>query len=140
MSTDVSIRQATPSDTDAIHALLRPFVAQRLLLDRTEAELIELTRHGFVAIAADTCVGFAAIEVYSTKLAELQCLAVRGDFQSAGVGRRLVQNCVQRARDLDVMEILAISSSENFLHSCGFDYSLPDQKKALFYKLRPRHP
>lgn len=140
MSTNLLIRQATPADVPSIHALLRPYVAQRLLLDRTEAELIELTRHGFVAVADDHCIGFAAIEIYSAKLAELQCLAVRHDHQGTGIGQKLVQACIDRARDLNVMEILAISSSEHFLNSCGFDFSLPDQKKALFYQLRPRHP
>ena len=141
---NVSIRQALPSDAAPIHALMRPYVAQHLLLDRTEAEVIELTRHGFVAIASEEgrekCVGFSAIEVYSPKLAELQCLAVHAKYQRDGVGRALVQACVDRARDLNVMEVLAISSSEDFLHGCGFDYSLPDQKKALFCQLRPRHP
>lgn len=174
------IRQALPSDTAAIHALLRPYVAQRLLLSRTEAELIELTRHGFVAeyikpsagdaelsdpapdpvsmntaavsmnTAAGTdtaaggsgipkCVGFSAVEIYSPKLAELQSLAVHHEFRRTGIGRLLVRACVDRARSLGVMEVLAISSSEDFLKSCGFDYSLPDQKKALFCQLRPRH-
>ena len=160
----VSIRQALPSDVAAVHALLRPYVAQRLLLSRTEAELVELTRHGFVAEAAigdgsacpegasgaegtsretpeplRRCVGFSAVEIYSPKLAELQSLAVHHDFRGTGIGRHLVRACVDRARDLGVMEVLAISSSEDFLKSCGFDYSLPDQKKALFCQLRPRH-
>lgn len=140
----LSLRQALPDDARAIHALLRPFVMQRLLLSRTQAELIELSRHGFVAMlpASDgepeRCVGFSAVEVYSPKLAELQCLAVHPDHQRSGVGRRLVQLCVDRARDLGIMEVMAISSSEVFLRSCGFDYSLPDQKKALFCQLRPR--
>lgn len=139
-SENTTIRQALASDAAAIHAILRPYVAQRLLLDRTEAELIEMTRHGFVAVTdTDRCVGFCAVEVYSAKLAELQCLAVHADFQGAGVGRDLVKACVARAKDLNVMEILAISSSEEFLHACGFDYALPDQKKALFCQLRPRH-
>lgn len=137
------IRQALPNDAEAIHALMRPFVMQRLLLSRTQAEIIELTRHGFVAISRNSrnleeVVGFSAIEIYSTKLAELQCLAVHPHFQGSGVGRSLVRHCVQRARDLNVMEILAISSSEVFLKNCGFDYALPDQKKALFCQLRPR--
>ena len=116
---------------------------QRTLLARTEAEIIELTRHGFAAeIQGDdnqpSVIGFSAIEIYSTKLAELQCLAVHHDHRNVGVGNALVQCCVERARDLGVMEILAISASEDFLKSCGFDYSLPDQKKALFCQLRPR--
>jgi amino-acid N-acetyltransferase len=139
----IAIRQALPSDAAAIHALLRPYVMKRLLLARTEAELIELTRHGFVATKMDgdheaMLVGFSAVEIYSPKLAELQCLAVHHEFQGSGVGRALVATCVQRAKELNVMEVMAISSSEQFLQSCGFDYSLPDQKKALFCQLRPR--
>ena len=138
----IEIRQALPNDSAAIHALLRPYVSRRLLLQRSEAEIIELTRHGFVAeIGKDSVVqpiGFAAVEIYSSKLAELQCLAVHHQHQNTGVGKRLVDACLERARDLNVMEVLAISSSEEFLRSCGFDFSLPDQKKALFCQLRPR--
>jgi amino-acid N-acetyltransferase len=140
---DVQVRQAVPGDAEMIHALLRPFVMQRLLLSRTESELIEMTQNGFVALHNQgddrpQLVGFSAIEVYSPKLAELQCLAVRSDYQGTGVGRQLVSKCIDRARELNVMEILAISSSEKFLQSCGFDFALPDQKKALFCQLRPR--
>jgi amino-acid N-acetyltransferase len=140
---ELSVRQALPSDAEAIHALLRPYVMQRLLLSRTEAEIIELTRHGFVASRMEgdreiELAGFSAIEIYSSKLAELQCLAVQNEYQGSGVGGVLVRNCIERARDLNVMEILAISSSEKFLKSCGFEFSLPDQKKALFCQLRPR--
>ncbi len=140
----VSIRKAMPTDADAIHALLRPYVAQRLLLARTEAEVIELTRHGFVAVKQESgkekCLGFAAVEIYSAKLAELLSLAVHHEYRHIGVGKMLVDHCVKRAKDLGVMEVMAISSSEDFFKSCGFDYSLPDQKKAFFFPLRPRHP
>jgi amino-acid N-acetyltransferase len=36
------------------------------------------------------------------------------------------------------MEILAISTSDKLFEKLGFDYSLPDQKRALFYQLRSR--
>lgn len=135
---DFELRQALPTDAPDIHALMRPFVSQHLLLSRSEAEVIELTRHGFLAMKEQRCMGFAAVEVYSPKLAELQCLAVHPDAQRHGVGRRLVGMCIDRARSLGIMEVLAISSSEDFLRTCGFDFSLPDQKKALFYQIRPR--
>jgi amino-acid N-acetyltransferase len=134
----IEIRQALATDAAAIHALMRPFVSQHLLLARSEAEIIELTRHGFVAMQGIRCLGFSAVEIYSPKLAELQCLAVHPEAQRTGVGRKLVAACIDRARELGVMEVLAISSSEEFLRSCGFDFSLPDQKKALFYQIRER--
>ena len=139
----LSIRQAAAHDAEIIHALLRPYVMQSLLLARTEPEIIELTRHGFVAeVPADDhelrIVGFSAVEIYSSKLAELQCLAVQAQYQGTGVGKALVTACVDRARELGVMEVMAISSSEDFLKTCGFEFSLPDQKKALFCQLKPR--
>lgn len=137
--TDFELRQAVPADARSIHALMRPFVSQHLLLSRSEAEVIELSRHGFVAMHGEKCLGFAAVEIYSPKLAELQCLAVHPDAQRHGMGRKLVAMCIDRARSLGIMEVLAISSSEDFLRSCGFDFSLPDQKKALFYQIRPRN-
>jgi len=134
----ITYRQATPDDADVIHAILRPYVSNRKLFARTEAEVIELTRHGFIAEIGGRAVGFAAVEVYSRKLAEVQSLAVRADYQGRGIGHELVGRCVQRAKELGVVEVMAISSSDEFLKSCGFDYSLPDAKRALFYQLQPR--
>lgn len=139
----VRIRQALPTDVAAIHALMRPYVSRRSLLARTEPELVDLTRNGFVAQRDSqqndaAVIGFSAVEIYSQKLAELQCLAVHADFQGSGLGRELVQRCVARAKELGVMEVMAITSSESFFHGCGFDFALPDQKKAMFCQLRPR--
>jgi len=134
----ITYRQATPDDADMIHAILRPYVANHKLFARTDAEVVELTRHGFIAEVGGRPVGFAAVEVYSRKLAEVQCLAVRAEHQGRGIGHELVARCVQRAKELGVVEVMAISSSEEFLKSCGFDYALPAQKRALFYQLQPR--
>lgn len=136
---DISLREATADDTLAICEFLEPFVLERLLLRRSEQELRELTKHAFIAFSGDKCIGFSAIEIYSRKLAEIQCLAVAAEFREQGIGRELVNRCAARAKQLGVMEVMAISSSDRFLQSCGFEYALPDQKKALFYQLRERH-
>ena len=135
----ILIRAASPVDAEPLHAFLEPYVRQRMLLRRSVEEISELTKHGFLAEAEGRCVGFAAIEIYSRKLAEVQCLAVLEDYRARGIGRELVLRCIDRARQLGVMEVMAISSSDQFLRGCGFDYSLPDQKRALFCQLRPRH-
>ena len=138
-STDsVSYRLATMDDVDGLLAFLEPYVQGRKLLRRSPEEIALLTKHGFVAESNHGIVGFSAIEIYSRKLAEIQSLAVADAYQGRGIGKRLVMMCLDRARELDVMEVLAISSSEEFLRGCGFDFSLPDQKKALFCQLRPR--
>jgi N-acetylglutamate synthase-like GNAT family acetyltransferase len=130
------IRAATERDLPALAALIEPFVAQRKLLPRTEQDLRALLPHGFAADWDGRIVGFAALEIYSKKIAEIQCLAVAKEFQGRGIGRRLVQCCVDRARRERVREVMVITSTEGFLKSCGFDYSLPQQRKALFLQTR----
>ena len=132
------IRPATEADLPSVMALLRPFVEQRKLLRRTRAETAALLNTGFVAEFEGEVVGFSCVEIYSKKLAEIQCLAVKEGHQGQGLGSDLVRRCVELARERGIMEVMAISSSEKFLHNLGFDYSLPDQKRALFYQLRTR--
>lgn len=128
----IEFREAQPADLERVSTFLRPFMDGKQLLVRTSIELELLLRHGFIAQHVGQVVGFAAVEIYSRKLAEVQCLAVDEQFQRRGIGRELVQRCVQRARELNVLEVMAISSSEELFRACGFDYSLPNQKRALF--------
>lgn len=138
------VRPATESDLPAIQSLLQPYVTAKKLLKRTKAELLTLIGNGFVAEVTipedDTklIVGFSAVEIYSRKLSEVQCLAVHEDFHGRGIGSELVRCCVEKAREKGVLEVMAISASDNFLRNLGFQYALPDQKRALFYQLKTR--
>ena len=147
---DVVTFQVAPVSQDdlaAVTSFLQPFMDQQFLLQRTSLEVQLLLRHGFKAIsthvdqgpdpstsAAGQLIGFCALEIYSKKLAEIQCLAVDSTFRRQGVGKALVQACVQRARDEKVLELMAISNSDEMFRACGFDYSLPNQKRAFFFQ------
>ena len=138
------VRPATAADVPAVHAFIRPFVAAGRLLERTMEELETLAPHGFVAVdPADRSggddgrvVGFAALEVYSPKLAEVRSLAVADAFRGRGVGQELVRRCVDRARERRVLEVMAVTSNDLFFTRCGFDFTLPGEKKALFLQTR----
>ncbi len=134
----VEFRRGTDRDVEGVNNFLRPFVNQRKLLRRTQTEMELLVPSGYIAEVNGNIVGFAAVEIYSRKLAEIQCLAVEPNFQGHGIGSELVRNCVELARQRGVLEVLAISSSDSFLQKLGFNYSLPDQKRALFCQLRSR--
>lgn len=130
------VRPTTEDDVEELGQFIDPFVKQGRLLPRTRDELKELTEHGFIAVADGKIVGFAALEIYSVKLAELRSLAVSGDQQGKGIGKALVQACVELARKQNVFEVMAITSSEEFFQRCGFDFTLPGEKKALFLQTR----
>ncbi len=136
------VRPSIDSDLAAVQELLQPYVLAKKLLKRTRKELLNLMENGFVAeVDVDgqkSVVGFSAVEIYSRKLSEIQCLAVKQGYQGHGIGSELIRKCVERARDKGVLEVMAISASDSFLRNLGFDYSLPDQKRALFYQLKTR--
>lgn len=126
------ITPATEGDLGGVQEFLSPFMDGRMLLRRTSLELQLLLKHSFKAVHQERIVGYCALEIYSKKLAEIQCLAVGNDFRRRGVGKELVRKCVERAQSEKVRELMAISSSDGMFKSCGFDYSLPNQKRALF--------
>ena len=141
MSEDsVSIRNAHLSDIPAIQVFMQPFVESEFVLPRSDKDMAVLVRHGFVATIGDDIVGFAALEIYSRKLAEIQALAVLSSLQGKGVGSELVRRCVGRARAEGVLELMAITASDNLFRNVGFDYSLPNQKRALDPSSMTDHP
>jgi amino-acid N-acetyltransferase len=133
---DLIVRPATADDIPKLEQFIAPFVEKGKLLRRTVDELEGLLDEFFVAVLDGEIVGCAALEVYSPKLAEIRSLAVSPTVQGMGVGRHLVDACVARARDLRILEVMAITSSEAFFLACGFDFTLPGEKKALFIQTR----
>jgi N-acetylglutamate synthase-like GNAT family acetyltransferase len=139
MATEITmtrVRRATEADIAAIEAFIEPYVDDGKLLPRTYDELTELLPSFFIAELDGKIVGCAALEIYSRKLAEIRSLAVSPAMQGKGIGRLLVDACIELARERNVLEVMAITSSEDFFKACGFDFTLPGEKKALFYQTR----
>ncbi len=133
---DVTVRPAMRDDVPALIQLITEFVKANRLLPRTQNELDDLIPFGFVACLGGRLIGFAALEIYSSKLAEIRSLAVVPEMQGRGLGKRLVQQCVELAQSRNVLEVMAITSADGFFQSCGFDFTLPGEKKALFVRTR----
>lgn len=131
----IVIRKATPADVPQIETLISQFVDSGEVLPRTLQELETLLPTFFVAEADDTLiVGCVTLEIYSWKLAEIRSLCVSSLVQGRGIGKKLVMACLDLARERNILEVMAITRSEDFFVSCGFDYTLPSLKKALFFQ------
>lgn len=132
----VIVRKATVPDLPAIEAFIKTFVEKGTLLPRTFNELEGLVDTLFVAEQDGEIVGTAALEIYNHKLAEIRSLAVAESVRGLGVGKQLVEACVMLAKEHNIYEIMAISSSEAFFKACGFDFTLPNERKAFFMQTR----
>ncbi len=136
---EFEIREARRDDIPQLEELVDHFVTANRLLPRTFDELCDLIPFGFVAEINGSIVGFAALEIYSAKLAEIRSLAVHENHQGKGIGRGLVQRCVDLAVRRNVLEVMAITSADVFFQACGFDFTLPGEKKALFMQTRDEY-
>ena len=132
----IEIRVAKPADLVELSDFIVPFVQSGDLLPRTFDELEDLLETSFIARLDAEIVGCAALEIYSKKLCEIRSLAVAPSAQGLGIGKRLVEACVALAESESIYEIMAISAAEPFFKSCGFDFTLPNLKKAFFLQTR----
>jgi len=135
----VTLRPAAASDLESIENFIAPYMAGKVILPRTAEELGQLIPTGFVAECEGRIVGFATLEIYSRKLAEIRSLCVDTSLRGRGIGRKLIDRCLELARERSVFEVMAITSAEDFFRSCGFDFTLPGEKKALFLQTRDEH-
>ena len=134
--TDIRVRKAATDDLVELSDFIVPFVQSGDLLPRTFDELEDLLETSFIARLDGRIVGCAALEIYNKKLCEIRGLAVDPAAQGLGVGKKLVEACVALAEQEGIYEIMAISVAEDFFRSCGFDFTLPNLKKAFFLQTR----
>ena len=132
----ITLRTATADDVAAIADFIQPFVDAGTILPRTCRELKDNPGNFFIVEQEDEIVGCAALDIYSQKLAEVRSLCVSPTVRGMGVGRMLIDACVARAKERNILEVMAITCEDDFFKACGFDYTLTGEKRALFYQTR----
>jgi len=90
----------------------------------------------FIACSGGRLVGCCALQIYSKRMAEVRSLAVHPDFREAGVASRLVQCCIERAKQRGIKEVFAVTSATSFFGRLGF-VTFRREKTAMFYELAP---
>ncbi len=130
----IIIRKAKVADIGAISRLIKFYAKRGKLLKRTKPDIKKNIRSFFVALSDEHVVGCAYLDIYSRKMCEIRSLAVKEGETHRGIGKLLVKQCIESARKRKVREVMVItSSSENFFKQSGFNYTLPGERKALFF-------
>jgi amino-acid N-acetyltransferase len=60
-------------------------------------------------------------------------------MQGMGIGKLLVNACVELARQKYILEVMVITSNEHFFKAVGFDFTMTGEKKALFIQTREKY-
>lgn len=115
------LRVARMDDIKAIYTLLGFFAAKGLLLGRSLSSLYDQLRD-FVVFEDDEgrMVGACALHVCWENLAEIRSLAVEETSQGQGIGRELVQYCLEEAKRLGINRVFTLTYQPGFFGKLGF--------------------
>lgn len=116
----MKIEKAKISDAAQMHKLINRFASRGEMLPRALSEIYEFIRDYFVVRSGDQVVACVALHVNWADLAELKSLAVARRSQGKGIGRALVEQCIEEARDLEIPTIFCLTYQPSFFEKCGF--------------------
>ena len=118
-SAAVHIRPARMSDIMAIHALLRQFADKGLLLGRSISSLYDQLRD-FVVFDDNGVQGVCSLHICWENLAEIRSLAVAEQAQGRGIGRQLVESCLDEAWSLEIGKVFVLTYQAAFFRKLQF--------------------
>jgi len=116
------IRKARIADVIEIQKLLREFAQEGRLLARSLSELYTHLRDTVVYVDDETgeVTGCCGLHIVWENLAEIRSLAVRESQQGRGIGRMLVDACVEEAREIGIGRIFTLTYEVEFFKRIGF--------------------
>jgi amino-acid N-acetyltransferase len=123
------IRRAMKKDIRAIQLLTKKAVEADELVRRTRASIEKNLGDYFIFETDKNPVACVALHVYpDQKKGELACLYVNTSHENHGIGRKLIQYVENRAKELNLNELITLSTQAftYFQSKGGFSEGTPD--------------
>ena len=118
----VGIRKAIIGDVGRIQALVNHYASKETMLGLSLSEIYDQIRDFTVAEGPRrTLIGVCALHVIWDDLAEIRSLAVDPKIRRRGVGRSLVESCLEEARGLQLPKVFALTYQAEFFRRIGFE-------------------
>lgn len=116
------LRKARIPDAKVIHKLLLGYAQQGLMLSRSLAEIYEAIRDFYILEDEGEVLGTVSLNICWEDLAEVRSLAVAPGRTRQGIGRILVQACLDEARELGLKRVFALTYQPGFFEKMGFHF------------------
>ncbi len=117
----MEVRSATVNDAAAIHSLVNDYAERDRMLYRSVPDIYENIQSFFVATRGGTVVGCCGLDVIWADLAEIKSLAVAENHRNTGVGSALVRAALEKAVNLEVERVFALTLDPAFFEKLGFE-------------------
>jgi len=115
------IRSAKTSDVKAIRELVDSYAAPGQMLSKETVTLYESVQEFTVAEKDGVIVGCGALHILWEDLAEVRTVAVKESLHMQGIGNKILETIIQRARELGVTRIFCLTFQTEFFGRHGFE-------------------
>ena len=129
----VKLVKAKLSDIPAMQSLVVREVKDGIILERSEDEVATNIRSYVLAKEGEKVIGYGALHVHSSRLAEIRSLIVSSEHRAKSIGKQVVQFCLAEAKSLEVSEeVLVLTYLPEFFQKMNFveipKESIPEHK------------
>jgi len=129
----VELVKANLSDISAMQSLVVSEVKDGIILERSEDEVATNIRSYVLAKEGEEVIGYAALHIHSSRLAEIRSLIVSSEHRGKSIGKKIVQFCLEEAKSLEVSgEVLVLTYLPQFFQKMNFveipKESIPEHK------------
>ena len=114
------IRNATLLDVPQIQEIINAHAGLGKMLFKNYAQLYESLRDFAVCERDGEIVGCAAVAIIWADMAEVRSLAVDSDHIGQGIGRQLVEWCLDECRRLGIRKLMSLTYEQRFFEKLGF--------------------
>ncbi len=118
----LNIRKASVDDVDAILKLVNYYAEKELLLRKSAFKVYTKLQNFYIAETEKKVVGCVSLVVLWEDLAEICSLAVDEEYLRKGIGKKLVNKCIEQAKLLKVTKIIALTYKDKFFEKIGFHF------------------
>ncbi len=117
----MNTRNAIISDVQSIYELIASHAEFERMLFRSHADLYESLQQFKVAdVDTGSPVGCCALQVIWENLGEIKSLAVDKSFAGKGIGRALINSCIDAAREMGLKTVFTLTLEPEFFEKVGF--------------------
>lgn len=117
----MEIRSAKISDAKAIYSLINCYAERDIMLFRSMAEIYGNLMAFIVAEKDGKIIGCCTLQIIWSDLAEIKSLAVDKKNIAQGVGKKLVLAAVEKAKQLGIEKVFALTLEPDFFEKLGFE-------------------
>ncbi|CAI6144745.1 MAG: Amino-acid acetyltransferase [uncultured Sulfurimonas sp.] len=132
MKVKINYEKATLATIHEMRELILPEIESGVILDRSEDEIATNIRSYTLAYKDGELVGFTALHIHTTDLAEVRSLIVKDGIRGQKIGENLVKKALEEASTLGIKRILSLTYKQAFFERLGFveipKESLPEHK------------